>query len=131
MGIILDLLHREKPFCDWSAGQLISTVKGAVRREHYVIAKDGPSYMGAACWGLCRADIAEAYLRGQRQPSYDECLGGDTTLIFVIQARSASAVKVMTDMIRQQAPGPIAARRFRASHTALAPVRLKNRIGAE
>ncbi|GLQ05592.1 hypothetical protein [Sneathiella chinensis] len=128
MGIALDLLHTKTPFSNWNAKELISTVKGAARRGHYIILKDGDTFGAVACWGRCTKEIGEAYVAGQRTPTFQDCQQGDHLIMFILQADKPEYLKAITRFVKDLHPGAIAyGRRYHAHRPKLTSRALKIR----
>ncbi len=128
LGIALDLLHKEKPFCDWDSKQLVSTVKGAIRRNHYILSRQGERYTGFACWGLCSEKAADGYLNGRYSPTYQDCLDGDHFLLFIIQAQQTKHFKEIVRFMKRHYPGiKVFGKRFHLDKDKLTPKKLVQR----
>lgn len=113
VGIALDLLHLQEPFATWPAHELISTVKGAIKRDHYILLKEDEKYVGVACWGLCSEETGAAYISGTARPSYSDCSKGEHLLLFIIHAHSSVQLKTLTAFIKKYHPGrKVFGRRF-------------------
>lgn len=113
LGIALDLLHLQEPFASWPAHELVSTVKGAVKRGHYILLKEDGRFVGIGCWGLCSTETGEAYISGKTRPSFKDCTEGDNLLMFIVYTQKTAQLKALTRFIKEYHPGfKIYARRF-------------------
>ncbi|MBL4906898.1 MAG: toxin-activating lysine-acyltransferase [Sneathiella sp.] len=120
VGIALDLLHLQEPFSTWPAHELVSTVKGAIKRNHYILAKDDKGYVGVACWGLCNEETGINYTSGKVRPSFADCSQGENILLFIIHAQETSHLKAMVQFIKKYHPGfKVYARRFHQGKSGL------------
>ena len=128
LGIALNLLHLEKPFSDWDAKQLISTVKGSIKRNHYILAQENGQYTGVACWGLCSEDVGMRYVNGEHQPSYQDCLKGDHFLLFIIYAKQTKSLKEIIRFMKHHHPDrKVFGRRFHSDKQELSSKILSQR----
>lgn len=127
VGIAMDLLHLQEPFANWEARELVSTVKGAVKRNHYVFSKEGNNFTGFACWGLVPEEIGEAYVNGQHRPSFQDCENGNAFLLFIIHAQKRSHLTEIVRFMKTEYPDhKVFGRRFRKARENLASVKLHN-----
>lgn len=84
LGIAMDMMYRAKPFSRWETKQLVGTVRGAIRRDHYLFLKEGDQYCGFACWGECTDEVGDAWSKGEAQPTYEQCSEGDCIVLFIV-----------------------------------------------
>ena len=125
LGVALDLLHLKDPFSGWDSRQLVSTVKGAILRNHYILLKQEDRYTGFACWGRCSEEVGEGYINGTLHPTYRDCESGEHFLLFIIQAETSGQLKEMIRFMKQHHPDcKVYGRRFRKHQSKLAPVTL-------
>lgn len=113
VGIALDLLHLQEPFAKWPAHELVSTVKGSIKREHYILVKEDDKYVGIACWGLCSEETGAEYISGMTRPSFSDCAEGENLLLFIIHTQTSAQLKTLTTFIKKYHPGhKVFGRRF-------------------
>ncbi|MCG8491532.1 MAG: toxin-activating lysine-acyltransferase [Sneathiellales bacterium] len=127
VGIALDLLHLQAPFANWEAKELVSTIKGAVKRNHYVFSKEDRKFTGFACWGLVSEEIGKAYVKGLHRPSFQDCENGNAFLLFIIHAQKRNHLTEIVRFMKTEYPDhKVFGRRFRKTRGNLASVTLHN-----
>lgn len=105
LGIALDLLHQARPFANWQAAQLVGTVRGAIRRGHYLFIKDGGRFVGFACWGECTDEVGDAWSKGEAQPSFKQCTEGDAIVLFIVHMQDEKYMREAFKLFRKEYSG--------------------------
>lgn len=77
LGYAINLLQLHEPFVKTRFKELVSTLIGQVRRRHYVFTVKDKEMVGYAGWALCGGEVAEAWVKWQRVPSFAECVDGE------------------------------------------------------
>lgn len=89
---VMTFLAQQEPFASTSVDKLVSTVSGAIKRGHYLIATTDGRVAGVLCWALVSSDVARRWAMGLHMPSYEEAGAGDTVFLTVGAATHASTV---------------------------------------
>jgi hemolysin-activating ACP:hemolysin acyltransferase len=103
-GLALDLLFTRPPFRDYALGPFAATVKGQIKRGHYVFTfRDGVP-VGYVGWALCEKAVARAWIERRRVPRHEECLAGCYWVGFVFCARDREVTVHQARYCRRQYP---------------------------
>lgn len=70
-----------KPFSELPFGPMVSSISGAVRRGHYVVASENGRVVGFTFWAMTSADVARRWTEEAYEPTYEEGVGGDTVVL--------------------------------------------------
>lgn len=81
LAAAVTFMAARQPFRDLPFGAMVSSLSGAVRRGHYVMAVDAGRVVGFTFWALTSADVARRWTEEAYEPTYEEALGGDTVVL--------------------------------------------------
>lgn len=70
-----------KPFSDLPFGPMVSSLSGAVRRGHYVVASEDGRVVGFTFWAMTSAEVARRWTEEAYEPTFDEGNDGDTVVL--------------------------------------------------
>lgn len=101
LGIAVSLLQDEPVFQGMAFGNTVGMLAGQIRRKHYLFAFNGDKVVGYYGWGWCSEDVALAWAYHGYEPSFDECIGGDT---FISQTIVSRAPRVLWRFITELKP---------------------------
>jgi hemolysin-activating ACP:hemolysin acyltransferase len=99
------LLHDTEPFASWPTRLLIRTLVSQIQRNHYVFTFDDENLVGYAGWALCSKDVAEQWLRGDRDPDPEEGQSGDCIYFQCWMAKTRRVNFFQARICRDMYPG--------------------------
>lgn len=105
LGLAVGLLHDHKPFDSFLFGPAVGNIIGQIRRGHYVFTFEGDKLLGYAGWGWCDEKVARAWVTGQHNPSYEECLNGNVFIPMYTFAKTMAATKFQASYLHELARG--------------------------
>ncbi|MFB2552315.1 hypothetical protein [Ensifer soli] len=109
LGVALHFLGQRAPFSTFKAADLVSTVDGQIRREHYLMALDGQKVAGYIGWALFDNETADRLTATGEQPSNDLAAkfakGGDAVWLLTVAATRTDALRKLLAAGRSLYPG--------------------------
>ena len=114
LGLSAAFLSNRQPFSGQSAQEFIGTLMGQIKRKHYLLTLNEGTVVGFLGWGLCEPEIANKWAHGEYRPSFKECLGGETVLLFSVAATDPAIVRAQRRALKERYPGqPLVGRRVK------------------
>lgn len=124
LGLAASFLATRRPFSIQPTQQFIGTLLGQIERKHYLITLEDQKVIGFLGWGLCSMEVAEAWANAEKTPTFAECNGGDTVLLFSVAATSAKVVRAQRKALKERYPDyPLIGRRVKGGKAR--PLRVK------
>lgn len=90
LGLAVELLRSRPPFTRFRFGKFASVIKGQIRRGHYLFTFRGNQPVGYMGWAECSETIARAWMEEGYNPTYKECMSGDTCVLITFVSPSKS-----------------------------------------
>lgn len=88
LGLAVELLRGRPPFSRFRFGKFASVIKGQIRRGHYLFTFRGNQPVGYMGWAVCEERIAKAWLEEGYNPTFKECMSGDTCVLITFVSPS-------------------------------------------
>jgi hypothetical protein len=104
LGLAASFLATREPFSQQPAKQFIGTILGQIERKHYLITLEDQKVVGFLGWGLTSYETAMAWAKAERTPSYQDCLEGDTVLLFSVAASRPEVVRAQRKALKERYP---------------------------
>ena len=104
LGVAASFLAVRRPFAAQSSQEFIGTLMGQIERKHYVLTFDESGIVGFLGWGLCDRQTARDWAEGRKAPSYEQCLSGDTVVLFSVAASKAEVLKAHRRELKRRYP---------------------------
>jgi len=125
LGAAAAFLAARPPFDAFPAGTLIRTLRGQVRRGHYLLLTEGSRLRAYAGWALLSPAEEAALLAGGRPPSGDA--GGEIVWLQMLAAADRPAFRALVAALKAAHRGR---RGFGLRHRPGAPPRILRGRGA-
>jgi hemolysin-activating ACP:hemolysin acyltransferase len=104
LGRAVELLRHRAPFVDYKFGTLSNVLMGQIRRGHFVFTEQEQTAIGYAGWALCDEDIARAWIRRERVPTYAQCESGNSWVGITFYAATKQVCFAQARWIREKYP---------------------------
>jgi hemolysin-activating ACP:hemolysin acyltransferase len=88
LGLAVELLRSRPPFTRFRFGKFASVIKGQIRRGHYLFTFRGNQPVGYMGWAECSETIARAWMEEGYNPTYKECMSGDSCVLITFVSPS-------------------------------------------
>jgi hemolysin-activating ACP:hemolysin acyltransferase len=88
LGLAVELLRGRPPFTRFRFGKFASVIKGQIRRGHYLFTFRGRMPVGYMGWAECTEAIARAWMEEGYNPTYKECMSGDSCVLITFVSPS-------------------------------------------
>jgi hypothetical protein len=105
LGVSASFLGMRRPFAAQATQEFVGTLMGQIERRHYCVTFDESGIVGFLGWGLCERGIAEDWANGRKAPTYDQCLAGDTVVLFSVAASKPEVLKAHRRELKRRYPG--------------------------
>lgn len=105
LGAAAHFLARRPPFASFTAGLLIDTLHGQIRRGHYLFAMEGQRVRAYLGWALLEAAVAERLAASGQAPRPEECEGTEVVWLLTVAAADAAALRAGLQAGRALHPG--------------------------
>jgi len=92
------------PYASYRFGRFARTLAGQIERGHYLFAVRGKQIVGYVGWAMCEETVARAWVEGRHTPSFEECRGGDCTVLMTWHAVSRDVVMFLARELRKAYP---------------------------
>jgi hemolysin-activating ACP:hemolysin acyltransferase len=97
LGIATHFLAHRQPFAGFRAAELLATLDGQIRREHYLMAFDGQRMAGFIGWALFDRATADHLVQTRQAPSNEVAArfkdGGDVVWLLTVASVSKAALR--------------------------------------
>lgn len=100
LGMAVSLLMPEPSFGKRPFGHQSGALAGQIRRGHYFFVMNGPVPCGFLGWALATEELAEKWLRGKVETSFEDAKTGDCIVLNAWLANSPAANRFILDQLR-------------------------------
>lgn len=101
LGVATSQMMGDPSFGRLRFGHWARTLAGMINRKHYLIATEGKIVTGFIGWALTNETVAERWLEGKGEISYEDALDGDCVLINAWIAKTRATNKHLLNEIRR------------------------------